>query len=164
MMIEFIKSLNLENLVAAPTRKNNFLDLLFKTNECKIENSIVSEPFLNSDHSSILWTLNISNVENPCIDKKPFIDWKNGNYTAINRYLANYPWTKLLDPFADINTNYMRFLQVVGEVIHANIPIKPYKARNKPTLPHHIQKTIDYRTKLLKNINYHFKLISLHVE
>ena len=78
----FVEELNMSQLVNEPTHvKGNILDLIFSSDEQLVTNLTIKAPFLNSDHYSVVFSIN---VQKPNEQIQPFLDFKNANWDAIN--------------------------------------------------------------------------------
>jgi hypothetical protein len=78
----------LEQLVDKPTRGENFLDLLISSDICFIQNVVVGEPFLTSDHQIIRFELFVSK------------DSEKEAISSFNYFKANYNMVHTLHSIA----------------------------------------------------------------
>jgi hypothetical protein len=92
----FIESLDnkfLIQCVEEPTRNNNFLDLVIASEENLVVNLKVLEPFCNSDHQSISFSINSSiPVKTKSI---PVFNYFRGDYEKIRENMRASGWDKI---------------------------------------------------------------------
>lgn len=138
LFFDTIISLGLEQLVNEPTRTDsvtgtsNFLDLLFCTDEAFIFDTKVTEPFIASDHSAIVFKC-----------KSPFTlvneilpsvrDYGNANWDRITRYLDDLDWTSMFSSCQTVHDYWDVFSLHLNKAITVNVPTVrlPINSTNK---------------------------------
>ncbi len=129
--------------VEKPTRGKNVLDLILCSDRRNISSVKVSEPFSTSDHSSIEFSIAISNlIDN---DLKNVRDWKNADYDEICKFLSSIDWDKWFSACANsgkdrVNDFYAVFLSALEACIHAYVPLRKLKKGYARKLPRRLRK------------------------
>ncbi len=103
--------LGLIQKVLAPTRGENFLDVLLTNDPHLITNVCVAEPFCSSDHNVVFFSLNI-NLNKRVQQNFQFYDFRNGDYIAYSAFLDTIAWIELFSDSNDIDELYEVFEHV----------------------------------------------------
>jgi Endonuclease-reverse transcriptase len=88
--LNFVNAYGLHQLVNMPTRGDNILDIVLSTTENLASDVCTLDPLSNSDHSIVVFKVPIDIVdisENRGVPS--YIDFKRGDYSAINSYLSS---------------------------------------------------------------------------
>ena len=166
---DFIHSINCTQMVYAPTRYDNFLDLLFANNQNLISQISVQAPLLNSDHKTIHFNIKFDSGNSTKKDGQKFmLDYHNANYHAMNALFANFNWNGLFNKFNDVNGKYQAFSEIVQMAIDYYVPKIPSSEKSR-NLPDYISKLLNHRDSLLPllhnyNIAQKFSAMSRRIE
>ena len=111
----------LEQVIDAPTRNDNILDLIFTNSSEIINNYSILPPFSNSDHSCIELVLNfqLSNV----LDQKQKNFYK-ADYKSIVEYLELLDWSNIFSNCITANDFWSSFHDVLTHLIECFVPLK----------------------------------------
>ncbi len=91
----------MHQLVVEPSRNENFLDLIFSSDENIIENVVIREPFGTSDHNIIDFKLIISKI--PTDKGVRNFNFHRANYQDIVEAALHKDWNNIvLDDVNDI--------------------------------------------------------------
>lgn len=110
-LLHFTDSFDFDQHVLSATRGRNILDLVFSTDSSIVSDVTVESPFPGSDHSSVSFYLPLTKPSPAPLP--PTLDYKRGNFTAIQTALNNIDWLNLLTSSTDMNLCYSRFLAVI---------------------------------------------------
>ena len=102
------------------TRGNNILDLVLCNNENLIKNCDVSEPFSQSDHSSVYFE--IFGFIPKQVDKSYLYNFRKGDYENLNIYLTHINWDLEFYGLNSVNVKYSRFCAIVQTAITYFVP------------------------------------------
>ncbi|EYC13140.1 hypothetical protein Y032_0045g1289 [Ancylostoma ceylanicum] len=136
-----------QQLVTSPTRGNAYLDLLFCNDTFLIRNVQIGAPIGGSDHSTVIFDLNLLVLPEIFEYKR---DFKNADYSAILEHLANIDWLGSFNMTNTVNEMYETFLAILHHVIELFFPIRKVKLAQL-SLPKYLQRMLNHRTLLWKN-------------
>ncbi|EYC26747.1 hypothetical protein Y032_0010g946 [Ancylostoma ceylanicum] len=136
-----------QQLVTSPTRGNAYLDLLFCNDTFLIRNVQIGAPIGGSDHSTVIFDLNLLVLPEIFEYKR---DFKNADYSAILEHLANIDWLGSFNMTNTVNEMYETFLAILHHVIELFVPIRKVKLAQL-SLPKYLQRMLNHRTLLWKN-------------
>uniref|UniRef100_A0AC34RQX6 Reverse transcriptase domain-containing protein n=1 Tax=Panagrolaimus sp. JU765 TaxID=591449 RepID=A0AC34RQX6_9BILA len=148
-LIEFMKTLELNQMVKLPTRENHILDLIFIRKNMESYNLEVLDSPMNhktgkpvSDHRQIRFKTPIKlNTEVPT----PKLNYFKSNYPTINWKMNQINWTCILDGLSAEHI-YQKLTKLIQKFIHDFTPTNSNKERK---LPSHIKNCIEKRDRLL---------------
>jgi len=83
----------MHQLVNEPTRKNNFLDLIFSSDENIVDNISVREPFGTSDHRVIEFEIVVSKSKND--NQVQNFNYHKANYNDIIKIAISKQWERI---------------------------------------------------------------------
>ena len=110
------------------TRGENILDLVLSTDKSLLEVEL-DHPLSNSDHNSLLITVNLPIKENN-VTRDGYYDYKNGNYEKIIQELNLVNWSEFfLDD--DVNGNWVLFKNKIESLVNLYVAWKNCKVVNK---------------------------------
>ena len=136
-----MNKLGLQQYVAKPTRKNyktnkeNFLDLVFCTDDAFIFDVQVVSPIVHSDHSAVTFTSkgpNNLNAKSETEDDKYF-DFSSADWESINDYLSGMNWDNKFVNGITSENYWNAFLNVINCAIETFVPSKKSKLNVKKT-------------------------------
>jgi len=158
----FIDCLSVNNLtqfVSAPTRGNNLLDLILSNIDEGVYDVHVQEPFLDSDHCSITFSVpGISGVRS--LEKESVLrDFRRADYDRINEYLCAVDWNFLFADCEDSVQKHWDMFVCVARTAIENPKYVPLSRRRKAksTLPPHILKLRKQKNALYKQSKNSFE-------
>ena len=128
---KFIKTVNdnfLRQLVKNSTRGDNILDLILTNNTDKINDVQVECPLSNSDHNSIVFTVN-SDTEKVHQNKRVFIDYENGDYEGMKSYLSDINWADVFNAY-NIEDNWKQFKSIINTASDKYIPTRIFTSNS----------------------------------
>jgi hypothetical protein len=136
-LLNFSIGNGLYQLVQAPTRGDAILDLIFSNEPFVIGNTCVKQPFSNSDHSQVDFTVfvdsNATNVSSNEEQNVRHFDWENANYGALNEYLTAVDWYGMLTVNLTADSLWNAFSDVLNAAIDCCVPIKCAPITTRPT-------------------------------
>jgi len=151
--LDFIIQCGLVQCVGEATRANNVLDLVFVNDPVLVNVCSVGPPWLNSDHQSVEFSLNLP-ID---LDKSEHAeccyvyDFDKANYDSINNYLNTYDWQVVLSGFDDVNSCLQAFMDILHAGFDYFVPIRivhKSKKGGKPGrhFPHYIRQLFNKKT------------------
>jgi hypothetical protein len=147
----FCNNLNLEQIVSAPTRGNNLLDLILVSDvfltTC-INDCSVLEPFSTSDHNSVKLVFTMPAAP---YTRERFLDYHKADFLSLNRFIFSTDWNVVFADCQDINSAVTVFNSIVSQGISLFVPTRTRKLQIQ-TMPEYIRKLFDYRALLWKDI------------
>ena len=95
-LLNFAITRGLSQVVQSATRADNLLDIILTSEPLSICNTNVIQPFGNSDHSQVIFSL-----FNDCVDEvndatSKRYDWANADYDGMSAYLSGIDWLSVL--------------------------------------------------------------------
>ena len=138
----FILQHAFEQLVSHPTRGDNLLDLVFSNDEFIVANLMVDEPFGNSDHNMIKFSI----VTPPCTKSLsdnltvdcPRYNFNKADWPSIYQYLGNVDWMLLLGNCSSCESMSSAFYSVLHDCFDSFVPRycnRSLSKRNKKNYP-----------------------------
>ena len=119
----FSESFSLTQHVLSPTRGDNILDLVFSSDSSLITATSVTPPLPSCDHCVVLFQLN--STFSSSSSAHPFLDFRKGNYEAIQSAIISQDWTSILLCSPDPDVVYSSFLDVIHSIISVYVPLAP---------------------------------------
>nr|CAD2163913.1 unnamed protein product [Meloidogyne enterolobii] len=150
IFLEFFHSSNLEQIVQAPTRNQNYLDLVLTSDKSLTSSLSVEAPMGGSDHNSIIFDIKLNFKSRS--KSNPRYQFNKANYSHINGILANIDWVLFFYDCIDVESCYNKFLSFLHTIIRSCVPL----SNNSDSLEHfpvHIQRLHQYRKNLWKGIS-----------
>jgi len=102
-LLDFTVTQGLSQIVQAPTRRDNLLDIILTNEPLSICNVDVIEPFITSDHCQVIFSV-FSDCTNHCEERvTKRYDWSNDDYDDMSAFIAGIDWLGILSthPTAD---------------------------------------------------------------
>ena len=124
IFLDFLSDNNFSQLVSAPTRGVNILDVLLVRN-VPINMVSIEPPFSRSDHNSIVFGITHDNNDYPEILESR--NYALANWDRINWEIASIDWTNILNA-TTVSLAYDTFVDILNDILHRNIPLN----RNDP--------------------------------
>lgn len=112
-------------LVNTVTCNDHILDLVL-TNEQLIYSEVyVDEPFANSDHNTVRFSITDHRVPNPIPNKSLFTKycWKKANFDGINERLMSIDWSSMMTVNFTADTLWAYFSHVLQCALNDFVPI-----------------------------------------
>lgn len=131
---DFCNEHNLNQLVGFPTRiansgAENILDLLLVDNMAITDVSPLP-PLLNSDHSTVQFTLLSSKCDVKENDPPNTLDYKKADFARINQYLVSFDWRKEFELRATLQDKYDFLVNTINNAISAFCPVRARSKQN----------------------------------
>ena len=116
----------LYQMVSSPTRGDSILDLVLVDDKSLVSEVFVSDPFLESDHNSVIVTLAVNKINDErrrSCDKSKYFDFSKADWTSYQAMLSS---VDVVDIFAsdDIDTIWENIRFVIEEAAASSIPYK----------------------------------------
>jgi len=145
LFAEFILKHGFVESVQRPTREDNLLDVVFVNEPLCLCDVDVVEPFSNSDHCTVLFTVslhcdnpsicndicndknyvdcaeNVNNVRSLINPRKKYI-WKDADYDGMKAYLHNVDWDQIVMHNFEPNSIWQAFQTILDEAIDLYVP------------------------------------------
>jgi hypothetical protein len=147
-LVETVFRNGLEQIVNAPTRAQNILDLIFTNDINTIEECFVGVPFSSSDHNSIVFSLHDGKCEESLILRKNF---HSANYEYILQTLEYADWPTLFSHCINVEDFWTTFSDVLNKLINDFVPCVSNRRNRKP-IHHHLKKLLNKKQKLWKQL------------
>ena len=148
VLCEFLFEIGLFQLVNAPTRENNILDLVFVNNPCLVSNIDTCPPLGNSDHNGVEFSLQFS-VQNETRNvhcKKVYL-FDKGDWLSFANFLCVFDWLIIFANCVNVEDYWFSFLEVITIGLDAFVPCKRVtgssRARVKKRYPRHIHRLLN---------------------
>jgi hypothetical protein len=157
-IVEHISDASLFQTVGFPTmisdRTSNINDLIFSSEPQYIYGMEPGQPFGNSIHRSIWFSLhNVSSnqeekkwVQNP---KRLMPNYQKADYAKINEGFQSHEWYDVLEE-PDLNKAYAAFCRIVMEVVGKHTPNRPTKTVKKHVLPKSMRKSYKIKNRMYR--------------
>ena len=108
--------------VDAPTRDDNVLDLVLSNDPYILSSIDVAEPFSNSDHCVVHFSLVLGHHEKN--DSVRYIyDFDNCNEGLLSQQLLSHPFNSTI-PFGSADSVCDQFIQPIYEALYVSVPRK----------------------------------------
>jgi hypothetical protein len=126
LFYDCVSDLGLRQLVDKPTLGNNILDLVLVDDDRIVYNTRVLEPFSNSNHSMVTFTINLPIAVYGSV-KKPYtlID-----YPSLRHALNDVNWDNVLSIHTDVNNMWVAFHTVLSGAVAQSTFVRASKGRN----------------------------------
>jgi len=124
-LLGFVVSNGLEQLVNAPTRGDNILDLVLSNEPTSIAQLEVSCPFSNSDHCQINFDILINSYSETHTAHGNKLDWQNADYSGMSAQLSSVDWQIILSNNLTVESFWQAFRCELEKAIGANVPVRP---------------------------------------
>jgi Reverse transcriptase (RNA-dependent DNA polymerase)/Endonuclease-reverse transcriptase len=135
-LLNFTMSNGFYQFVQSPTRCNAILDVVFSNEPLVIGSTCVKQPFSNSDHSQVDFTVFVDsygcNVD-PINAVKRY-DWSCANYDEMALYLASVDWYGLLTVNLTADAIWDAFCRILDVAIDKCVPIIETAVSNVPRI------------------------------
>ena len=122
---------NWSQMVSAPTRENNVLDLLFTKNPESVLSVTVEEPLGDSDHSMVLAKLSISNISKGSCPHGSRFNWKKADWTAFQVELQRSNWCNFYDS-DEVDIVFHNMVDCIWSACIKSVPLTSYKNQKRP--------------------------------
>jgi len=125
----FLKCLNdnfLIQCVDETTRGNNILDLVFVSEENMVENLVVGEPFVTSDHQIIRWKFVACKENKKSLDQIITHDYFKGDYDTMREEAKNIAWEGIVDGHS-VENNWEKIKCILEGFREKYIPLRRAK-------------------------------------
>jgi len=126
-LVDFANENFLEQLVEEPTRGDNFLDLIFSTEENLVSQVTVGEPLGTSDHNTVRCLIQLP-TNRAIPNAKRRLNFRLANFVRFKRDLGNLQPTRLESVEASWTNFKIRFLDVQANCI----PTRSVRTNQKP--------------------------------
>ena len=142
--INTLTSLGLSQCVKEPSRKQNYLDLIFHIEFLEIGNTKVCALFSTSEHCKIFSDFYVDD----CDDSFVLVLTRNflkGNYEIFNAYMLSYDWHTFFDDKDSLKVMWEKFLHELEIFVNQFIPCNQQKQpahSKKHTYPKYVQKML----------------------
>jgi len=130
-------------LVSEATRENNILDVVCTDEPILVSDVHTGPAFGNSDHNTVLFTIDAPSVESNRITGEKVYMWSQADYTAISKYLASVRWTEIFTVNFTADDIWNAFCTILNEAIDLFVPTcerKRTTSANIKRYPRHIRK------------------------
>lgn len=127
MLLDFAVDNGLTQIVSAPTRLDNVLDIVLVNEPNTVFDVDINPPLGFSDHSRVNFTivLDSATAAHNLRDDQPTIKryrWCDADYNGMRDYLSNYDWANLFTVNTTVDTMWVAFSNVIREVIDMYVP------------------------------------------
>lgn len=142
----------LEQLVTLATRNNNLLDLIFTNDSNTVVNVSIDDPFSNSDHSVVAFTVFISSmllVPADCDNNERVVhNFSKADWRSMNLYLSHVDFDSLFNSYCSTDDVFTAFYNVLYDCISLYVPVRRIRLNKKPAgrYPHHIKRLVRKKT------------------
>ena len=139
--LSLCSSLQLEQLVARPTRGENILDLVLSNQQGLIENVVIGPPFGQSDHASVSCDIQLEHCFPAFIWRR---NYSKADFTTINGVLASVDWETTFACCSSIDEMYEFLLSCIQGTIDNFVPLERVSVQHGK-LPDHLQRLLRSR-------------------
>jgi hypothetical protein len=144
-VLHFFNSYGFTQCVNDSTRGSNILDLVLVDSHCAISNVTILPPIGTSDHSVVLFKLNVNSENNDC-EQQAYPDFAKADYVSLNSYLWSVNWDGIFQQCFDVNNCWLALLNLINEAVQLFVPLGHVRKMNRKPLKHYPR----YIKKLLK--------------
>lgn len=126
VLLDFTITQGFTQLVDAPTRNHNLLDILLSSEPLAICNLKVIEPFSRSDHCQVEFSMfsdNADDVAEPDLNVKRY-DWSNADYDEMSNYIAAINWNDVLAVNLTADSLWAALSDILQSAIDMFVPVK----------------------------------------
>ena len=157
MNANFVHKMNqagLQQYVTQPTRKDlnsgteNFLDLVFCTDDAFIFDVEVVQPIVHSDHSAITLTSTGPKSSNNGENTEEFRDYAKADWAIINEFLQQINWDLTFQNCVTSEDHWNAFLEILKIAIDEFVPLTKSKLGNKKIHPKYLKDLIKKKKEL----------------
>jgi hypothetical protein len=123
-LLNFTVTRGFSQVVQSATRADNLLDIVLTSEPLSMCNIDVIEPFGNSDHSQVVFSLfnDCTDVENDAVCKR--YDWANADYHGMSDYISGVDWLSVLTTELTSDSLWAAFVAIIQVAIDTYVPIK----------------------------------------
>ena len=114
--------LGFKQIVNAPTRGHNTLDLCFVPHAMSLENRKIKPPIGSSDHNTFTFIISESCPLNSSSISSRY-DFKKADYPAIYSILSSFDWHGFFQPCENADKMYEKFKNFLKLIMHKYVPI-----------------------------------------
>ena len=125
----FFKCVNdnfLIQCVENSTRGKNVLDLVFTSEENMVEDLIVGEPFVSSDHQIIRWNFIACKENDDPSTEKIRLDYFRADYDKLRAEAKIRKWDNIISG-SNVQLDWSRFKETLEDLRDKGIPLKKHK-------------------------------------
>ena len=135
--LKFIERLALIQMVTLPTRLNNILDLVLVNNPFSVHSVFNSEPFSNSDHDCINFSILVGSCENMNYEDSLYYDYNLADWNGLRQAIAENDWNIIFSNYTG-DELWNAFRSIVFVYIDKFVPKKVLKKSRKKITPNSI--------------------------
>ena len=129
-VLQFINSYGFTQYVNSGTRGSNVLDLLLADSSCLISNVNILPPIGTSDHSTVLFKMNLSvSTVDSNKEKQVYRHYTRADYDGLNSYLLSVNWNGIFQHCFDIDNCWSAFLHVIDDAVQMFVPTVQIKKK-----------------------------------
>lgn len=139
---------NMTQLVENATRGENILDLVLCSDKNLIQNVSVEEPFSDSDHSTVIFSM-IENSDKSYCDEE-YYDFKSADYDGICNFLGNIMWDREFEGCTTVESYANLIYSALESAIFVYVPRRK-RSIAKSKLPRKLRKLRAKKKKAWKN-------------
>lgn len=147
-LAQFCIENGLTQVIHENTREKHILDLLFCSNPLLLNNIVIQEPFLSSDHNSITFDIFIENQQNFDIKVRNFL---KADYNNIFSDLSLLSWYDLFAVCANVDDFWKLFSDILQK-IEKYVPFRE-PARKKFLTPRELKQLLSKNADCGKNLS-----------
>ncbi len=127
--------------VHSPTypSSGNILDLVLCNEPALMSACDVVEPFVNSDHCAIQFSVAAPVQPTPCSEDHVFKDYAHADYSAINDWILSINWGDVFNACTSVEDAWLIFSNLLNFVVDTFVPIKRRCASAKRYPAHILQ-------------------------
>ena len=136
----------LNQLVEAPTRLNNILDLLLCNDHALISDISVGVPFGMSDHNSVTFSIvTVGGDSEPCADTIQLLSWNKVEWNNFAAFCNNVNWYEIISADQSANELWDSFCAVIKTGVDQFVP--------KLMLKNKLFRTRKFKSKVLRKLH-----------
>jgi hypothetical protein len=164
-IFNFAKINGFEQYVDFPTRisssgARNILDIVLCDNPEIVVDCKPMPPLFNSDHQTVVFSLNIPQKLSLVCTKAPQFNYRKANFDIINSCLASFNWETQLGYFGTPQSKYDHFCKLFKEIFEMYTPV---------STPNHTHisrklKNLYKKRKSVLNDNHAYKLVQKEIK
>jgi len=150
LFLQFCNDFGFAQFVDAPTRDDNVLDLVMSNDPYILSSVYVAEPFSNSDHCAINFTLLLNNHEKFDVVRNIY-DFENCNEDVVRQALLSHPFNSMV-PLGSADAIWDQFIQPIYKTLSESVPLKVIHSgvgnSSAKRYPAHVNRALHKKTAL----------------
>ena len=128
VFMDFMHLNGFTQIVNFPTRKENYLDLIFVNEYNLLQNVGLGQKI--SDHESVTATLNFQHIERVNVS---YFDFRQSNFNAIMHELSKINWITFFENLT-VDSQWNKLVSLLNELVKLYVPLRSVTTKNSQSI------------------------------